>query len=85
MSEGSADRGGAHPYREQFKAGGSRALQSSWDVRRVASWAPYAVVPLVAILSKAVPAKHRVRVWVGTLVFCDLVETRTATVATHVR
>ena len=33
------------------------------------SWAPYAVVPGMAIASKFLPKQHRISAWIGTLVF----------------
>ena len=60
---------GEDDYRTQFAARGSSTLmKGAWDTRRMMSWAPYAVVPSVAIASKFLPKKHRIRAWVGTLV-----------------
>lgn len=58
-------------YREQFNARGKGVLSdgSLYDTRRVMSWAPYFVVPTVAVVTHAVPARHRIKVWVSTLVF----------------
>ena len=62
---------GVHAYRAQFNERGKSVLadRANYDFRRVMSWAPYVVLPGIAIASKAVPAEHRPRFWVATLVF----------------
>jgi hypothetical protein len=37
------------------------------------SWAPYMVVPSVAVASRFIPKQHRVNVYVGTLLFYGFV------------
>ena len=64
-----------HPEREAFKRRGTLVMQNrgAYDLRRIMGWAPYLVVPSVAIASRAVPKEHRVNLWIGTLVFYGLV------------
>lgn len=62
--------GAAHDYRDQFLNHGRSKLYAtdSYDLRRTLSWAPYVVVPAVAIATRLfVPKKYHVRAWIGTL------------------
>ena len=62
-------------YRERFVQHGSSTLNGSWDVRRTMTFAPYLVVPSVAIVSNWVPKQYRITVWISTLVAYGLVST----------
>ena len=61
---------GAHSYRDDFKKRGRSVLADSdaYDVRRIATWAPFLVLPATVLASKAVPKAHRPRFWIGALV-----------------
>ena len=61
---------GVSDYREHFKNHGKRVLddRGNYDARRIAAWAPYVILPAIAVASRMVPVKHRPRFWVGTLV-----------------
>lgn len=62
-------------YRERFVHHGSSALTGSWDLRRKMTFAPYFVVPSVAIVSNWIPKQYRITVWISTLVAYGLVST----------
>ena len=69
-SSSSVEAVAAHDYRDQFLNHGRSKLYAtdSYDLRRTLSWAPYVVVPAVAIATRLfVPKKYHVRAWVGTL------------------
>jgi cytosine/uracil/thiamine/allantoin permease len=59
---------GSEDAREQFNARGQSRMAAAWDWRRSASWAPYLIVPSVAVCSRFVKKQQRVKVYVGTLV-----------------
>ena len=57
-------------YREDFRQRGNVTLLSTeaYDARRMASWAPYVVVPFAFFVTNRVPKAYRVRAWTGCLV-----------------
>ena len=68
---------GAHSYREHFKRHGRTVLDDSslYDWRRYAVWAPYVVLPGVAVTSRVIPKERRPQFWVGTLICYSLFST----------
>ena len=76
----------ATAYREHFKQRGAVTLFSpeAFDSRRIASWAPYLVVPTAFFITNRAPKQHRVRVWAGCLgvfAFCSAIMYNTDTSA----
>ena len=68
---------GAHSYREHFKRHGQSVLDdsSAYDWRRYAVWAPFVVLPGVAVTSRIIPKERLPQFWVGTLIFYSLFST----------
>ena len=61
-------------YRAAFANNGNRILYDrNKDARRWMSWAPYLVVPAVAIATNFTPKQYRIKLWVSTLVFYGIV------------
>ena len=72
--------------REEFKRRGSVTLLSTeaYDSRRMASFAPYFVVPFCFFVVNRAPSEHRIRAWTACLVafgFCSVIMYNTDTSA----
>ena len=72
--------------REEFKRRGSVTLLSTeaYDSRRMASFAPYFVVPFCFFVINRAPSEHRIRAWTACLVafgFCSVIMYNTDTSA----
>jgi hypothetical protein len=74
-----------HDYRTHFASHGKSIVHNrgAYDLRRITSWAPFIVVPSVALLTRAVPPTQRVRVWVGTLLAYGFVSALMCKLAHH--
>ena len=60
----------AAAYRDEFRRRGSTTIFSpeTFDARRMASWAPYLVVPTAFFLTNRAPKEYRVHAWASSLV-----------------
>ncbi len=68
---------GAHAFRAHFANRGKSVLSdtSSYDTRRLATFAPFAVLPAGILGSRKVPATYRPAFWVTTFVAYGIAST----------